>query len=129
MAHAGFLPAQMHMHDGCAGVKGGLGFLRHFFGRHRNMMLFRIGQDAVQGTGHDGLVTHYVQAPLDRCNVLDNLRPQSRCEASRILKSRPAPSARLAKNGCREAGAANNHSHLLSGGVTPTQRPFLIRAM
>src|ERR1700733_15202969 len=58
MSLARRLLAEMDMHDTGAGVEGGPGFTRHFFRRHRNVMLFRIGQYAVQRAGNHSLVAH-----------------------------------------------------------------------
>ena len=52
------LLAQMDVHDAGAGIEGGARLARHLLRRDRNMMLFRIGQHAVQRAGDDGLVAH-----------------------------------------------------------------------
>src|SRR5882724_7781432 len=52
------LLAQMDMHHAGAGVEGRPGLTRHFLRGYRNMMLFRVGQHAVQRAGDDSLVAH-----------------------------------------------------------------------
>src|ERR1700761_6827084 len=58
MSLARRLLAEMDMHHTGTGVEGGLGFTRHLFRRHRNVMLFRIGQYAIQRAGNHSLVAH-----------------------------------------------------------------------
>src|SRR5437588_8576130 len=58
MSLARRLLAQMDMHDAGAGVEGGPRLARHFFRGDRNVMLFRVGQHAVQRAGNDSLVAH-----------------------------------------------------------------------
>ena len=52
------LLAQMNMHDAGAGIEGGLCFTRHLLWRHRDVVLFRVGQYAVQRAGDHSLVAH-----------------------------------------------------------------------
>src|SRR4029077_19849459 len=52
------LLAQMDMHHAGAGVEGSFRLARHFFRSYRNVMLFRVGQYAVQRAGNDNLVAH-----------------------------------------------------------------------
>src|SRR5258706_6656715 len=52
------LLAQMDMHDAGAGVEGRFGLARHFLRGYRHVMLFRIGQHAVQRASDDSLVAH-----------------------------------------------------------------------
>src|SRR6202035_4882558 len=58
MALARGLLAQMDMHHAGAGVERGLGLARHFLRGYRDMVLFRVGQHAVQRAGDDSLVAH-----------------------------------------------------------------------
>src|SRR5258708_3697063 len=52
------LLAQMNVHDAGAGVEGCFGLARHFLRRYRDVMLFGVGQHAVQRAGDDSLVAH-----------------------------------------------------------------------
>ena len=52
------LLAQVDVHHAGAGIEGCPGLARHFLRRDRHMVLFRIGQHAVQRAGDDGLVAH-----------------------------------------------------------------------
>src|SRR5262245_60765826 len=58
MALVGFLLAQMDMHEAGAGVECGLRLTRHLLRGDRHVVLFWIGQHAVQRAGDDGLVAH-----------------------------------------------------------------------
>ena len=58
MSLARALLTQMNMHDARARIEGGLGFTRHLLGCHRHVVLFWIGQDAIQRTGDHSLVAH-----------------------------------------------------------------------
>src|SRR5436190_4463218 len=58
MALAGRLLAQMDVHHAGPGVERRLCFARHLLRGDRYMMLFRIGQHAVQRAGDDSLVAH-----------------------------------------------------------------------
>jgi hypothetical protein len=48
----------MDVHDAGAGIEGGFRLAGHLLRRHRDMMLFWVGQHAVQRAGDDGLVAH-----------------------------------------------------------------------
>src|ERR1700694_3070755 len=52
------LLAQMDMHDAGACVEGRLRLARHLFRGDRDMMLFWVGQHAVQRASNDSLVAH-----------------------------------------------------------------------
>ena len=56
MAFARLLLAQMDVHDAGAGVERRFRLARHFLRRHRDIVLLRVGQHAVQRAGDDGLV-------------------------------------------------------------------------
>src|SRR4051812_48547083 len=58
MTLVGLLPAQVDMHDAGAGVERGFCLARHLLGRDRHVVLFWVGQYAIQRTGNDGLVAH-----------------------------------------------------------------------
>src|SRR5450755_1460591 len=52
------LLAQMDMHHAGAGVERRSGLARHFLRGYRDVVLFRVGQHAVQRAGDDNLVAH-----------------------------------------------------------------------
>src|SRR5260370_22504075 len=52
------LLAQMDVHHAGAGVEGCFRLTRHFLRGYRDVMLFRVGQHAVQRAGDDSLVAH-----------------------------------------------------------------------
>ena len=76
------LLAQMDMHHAGAGVERGLGLARHFLRGNRHVMLFGIGQHAVQRAGDDSLVAH--GSAFDRFRSTRRARNDSR----RIMRPR-----------------------------------------
>src|SRR5215216_271782 len=80
------LLAQVDMHHAGAGVKRRPRLARHFLRRYRDVMLFRIGQHAVQRAGNDSLVGHgYAFARIEgREPVRRIMRPAK----SRFLRPR-----------------------------------------
>src|SRR5260370_36388247 len=98
MSPARRLLAQMDMHDTGAGVEGRSCLARHFLRGDRHMMLFRVGQHAVQRAGDDGLVAHESELSLwrgrpgcdhgDHACVVIRLLASMRYLAIRIARSR-----------------------------------------
>ncbi len=64
MALVRLLLAQVDVHHRGAGLERGLRLARHLLRGHRNMVLPRVGQDAVQRAGDDGFVGHGVLVPV-----------------------------------------------------------------
>src|SRR5665213_548270 len=72
------LLTQMDMHHAGAGLERRFRLARHLLRRDRNVVLFRIGQHAVQRAGDDSLVAH--------ASSLDRLRSRAAESSPRIMR-------------------------------------------